>query len=852
MAEEKTNVLIVGGGKGGAALVDLLHRSPNMNVAGVVDINPDAPGIKLAQYLCIPTGTDYKEFFKGKDLDEIINVTGSEKVHQKILEEKPGNVELIGGHSAKLMWGLVEEQKKAREELRESEENYRTIFNAANDAFCIHEIDTGKILDVNLKACEMYGYKEDEFENMDIASISSNEPPYTNKEALERVKKAASGEPQIFEWRAKKKNGQLFWVEVNLKEVTIGEKERIVAVVHDIDERKKSEENLKSAKEYAELIFKVTPSAIFTVNLDKVITSWNKKAEEVTGYSIKEMVGRKCDIFADEPCNEKCGLYAEDVPKPIMGKECIIIKRDGTRIFVSKNADLLKDEQGNVIGGIESFVDMTTQKRAQDMMRSAYTELDQIFQSAGDGMLVFDKDLRIVRANKTLLDLIGKSRRELVAEYCDKVFDDFIAGVIKDSMDRIIDGASHVNSDVTVTGAGGITVPCILTVTPFKDRDGNLVGGIGSFRDITERKSAEKALLDNIRLKSNFTSMVSHELRTPLTAIKEGIGIVLDGSAGDINEEQEDFLATAKRNVDRLGRLINDVLDFTKLQSGKMVMKVSQNDIAAVIEDVAKIQKPVAEEKGLFMKTEIVPDMPNAQFDQDRVTQVIMNLVNNALKFTEEGGVTISAYPKGQEICISVDDTGPGIKDNDLPKVFQEFKQIEDAKTRKAGGTGLGLAISREIIQRHGGRIWVESAYGKGSQFKFTLPVVRKYKILVVDDEEIFVNFCTNVLRGEEYEVISATTGMDGVNMVREERPDLIVMDMVLPDINGYEVIGRLRSEKELAPIPVLAVSGYVEKLKELDKMEVSAESSAIPRLTKPIDPTLFTNTVKEMLALSE
>ncbi|MGB2601407.1 MAG: ATP-binding protein, partial [Candidatus Omnitrophota bacterium] len=448
-------------------------------------------------------------------------------------------------------------------------------------------------------------------------------------------------------------------------------------------------------------------------------------------------------------------------------------------------------------------------------------------------------------------DLIGKTRRDIVAEYCGKVFDVFIAGIIKDSMARIIEGKDHVNSDVTVTSSGGISIPCILTVTPFADRDGELVGGIGSFRDITERKSAEKALLDNIRLKSNFTSMVSHELRTPLTAIKEGIGIVLDGSAGEINEEQEDFLSTAKRNVDRLGRLINDVLDFTKLQSGKMAMKVSENDISAIVEDVVKMQRPVAEEKKLYVKTEIVPGMPSAQFDQDRVTQVIINLVNNALKFTEEGGVTISVYPKGHEICVSVDDTGPGIKDSDIPKVFQEFRQIEDAKTRKAGGTGLGLAISREIIQRHGGKIWVESVYGKGSQFKFTLPVVRKYKILVVDDEEIFVDFCANVLKGEEYEVLAASTGIEGVNKVREERPDLVIMDMVLPDINGYEVIGRLRSERELSSIPVLAVSGHAERLKELDKMEIPAESSSIMRLTKPIDPTLFTNTVKEILALS-
>ncbi|MBD3426520.1 MAG: PAS domain S-box protein [Candidatus Omnitrophica bacterium] len=727
MTEQDTiNILIVGAGKGGNALIDVFRKIPGINITAVVDKNRQAPGVKKAQHLGISVSEDYVQMLDDADVDEIFNVTGSSKVQEDLEKKVSEGVEVISGHTAKLVWELIKDYMKAEERAEEAK--------------------------------------------------------------------------------------------------------------------------LKAAKEYAERIFQAAPISIFTVDKERKVTSWNKKAQEVSGYSADEMLGRKCNIFADENGMKRDDLYGVDKGEPIVNKECTILKKDGESIPVVKNADLLKDEKGDLDGSIESFVDMTSQKRFRAMIRSAYTELDQIFQSSGDGMLVFDRELRIIRANNTLIKLIGKTRRELIAAYCNRVFDEFISGVLEGSMRKITEGAESVDNDVTLTNKSGITIPCILTVAPFRDREGVLVGGIASFRDITERKSAEKALLENIRLKSNFTSMVSHELRTPLTAIKEGIGIVLDGSAGDINDEQEDFLETAKRNVDRLGRLINDVLDFTKLQSGKMAMNISEGSIEPVVKDVVKMQKPVADEKGLYLKAKVSPGLPSLQFDQDRITQVIMNFVNNALKFTEEGGITVAAYKKGTDVCVSVEDTGPGIKEEDMSKVFREFSQVEDAKTRKSGGTGLGLAISREIIERHGGDIWVESIYGKGSQFKFTLPVARTYKVLVVDDEDTFLNFCKNVLKDERYEVVTAGSGMKAIELVRKEHPDLIIMDLVLPDINGYEVVGRLRSEKELSHIPVLAVSGYTDKLKELDKIELPAEELAIPRLTKPVEPETLLNTVKRMV----
>lgn len=233
-----------------------------------------------------------------------------------------------------------------------------------------------------------------------------------------------------------------------------------------------------------------------------------------------------------------------------------------------------------------------------------------------------------------------------------------------------------------------------------------------------------KKLEEAFRIKSDFTSMVSHELRTPLTAIKEGIEIVYDGAAGPIKPEQKDFLAIAKRNVDRLARLINDVLDFQKLEAGKLVFRIEPSDINEVISEVLKIMEPVFEKKKIALVTNLGENLPKINLDRDRIIQVITNLMDNALKFTEEGRVTVISEEKDDFIRVAVKDTGPGIKAELIPELFQKFTQLERGGMRKTGGTGLGLAISKAIIEGHGGTIWAESEFGKGSTFHFALPMV--------------------------------------------------------------------------------------------------------------------------------
>ena len=218
--------------------------------------------------------------------------------------------------------------------------------------------------------------------------------------------------------------------------------------------------------------------------------------------------------------------------------------------------------------------------------------------------------------------------------------------------------------------------------------------------------------------------MVSHELRTPLSALKEGVSQVLEGMLGTINEGQKKNLGIAKRNADRLNRLITEVLDFQTLEIGKTVFKMQDNDMNEVVEETKETMDIIAKEKGLDFILNLDKELPKIKFDRDKICQVLSNLVNNSLKLTEKGSITISTTKGNNVMQVSVKDTGPGIKEEDMPRLFQQYEQLE----RKTGGTGLGLAISLEIIKAHGGKIWAESTFGQGTIMHFLLPIEERRK----------------------------------------------------------------------------------------------------------------------------
>ncbi len=244
-----------------------------------------------------------------------------------------------------------------------------------------------------------------------------------------------------------------------------------------------------------------------------------------------------------------------------------------------------------------------------------------------------------------------------------------------------------------------------------------------SLRYAIERKRVEEKLKEALKIKSDFISMISHELRTPLTVIKESVAIVHDGVAGPLNQEQHEFLTNAKRDIERLSRLINSVLDFQKLENNQMALRAQETDINELVTEVKNGFTLMAKNKGLQLSMNLENNLPRIFCDRDQIVQVLTNFMSNAFRVTQKGRVTLETKKIDNSIRVSVQDQGLGIKEADFPKLFQVFSQLDMENQRQPGTTGLGLAICKEILEAHQGKIGLESVYGKGATFYFLLPI---------------------------------------------------------------------------------------------------------------------------------
>ncbi|MDP3012943.1 MAG: ATP-binding protein, partial [Candidatus Subteraquimicrobiales bacterium] len=380
--------------------------------------------------------------------------------------------------------------------------------------------------------------------------------------------------------------------------------------------------------------------------------------------------------------------------------------------------------------------------------------------------------------------------------------------------------------------------------SPALDENGNLLGYVRTLQDITLEKEIDA-------MKSEFISTVAHEFRIPLTSIKGYVDLILEGEAGDLNETQQEFLEIVKKNNERLVNLINDFLDISRIESGRVQFKIKEHSLDKIITEVVKTFAELAERKQIQVKLNIPSDLPPVVIDHDRVTQVLNNLVSNAIKYSFKGGkIDISVGADKNFETVNVTDTGMGISSEDCANLFKKFYRVDSSLTQEIGGSGLGLSICKTIVEMHGGKIWVESETGKGSTFSFTVPVVQKKKkeklpqlvkqgmrILVVDDEPDIANLIQIYLEKEGYFVIKAYDGEEALKLARKEKPDLITLDIMMEGMDGFEVLRRLKADAGTASIPVVVLSAVLDE-------EKGYRLGAVDYLAKSIDQDKLTYTI--------
>lgn len=459
--------------------------------------------------------------------------------------------------------------------------------------------------------------------------------------------------------------------------------------------------------------------------------------------------------------------------------------------------------------------------------RRSEAEMRAIVDSVVEGLLLVSPDQRLLSVNRQCEELLGITASQVVGQRLDD---------LRPLVDRIFTDpegfASRVGESVTDTSARFKETfvqawpqerQLELVSTPVHS-DGRFLGRLYGLRDVTQERELD-------RMKTEFVSQVSHELRTPLTAIKGFTDLMLDGDAGEVNEEQEEYLQIVKQNVDRLVSLINDLLDVARIESGRIKLKIEAIDLRAIVDLVVATMHPLIDAKDQSLTVEIAPDLPPARGDHDRILQVVTNLVSNAYKYTPAGGALRVEVSRSDDwLQVAVQDTGIGIPPEDIPKLFTRFFRVDTSLTREIGGTGLGLSIVKSIVELHGGTVSVQSTPGSGSTFSFDIPIAVEVTpqgapmpapesipvggpvadgrtVLVVEDDETVSGVIAASLDRAGYHVETAGSVEAALGCLDTHKPDLIVLSVRLPDLQGLDRTSRLADTPELRDIPMLVLS---------------------------------------------
>jgi signal transduction histidine kinase/CheY-like chemotaxis protein len=365
-----------------------------------------------------------------------------------------------------------------------------------------------------------------------------------------------------------------------------------------------------------------------------------------------------------------------------------------------------------------------------------------------------------------------------------------------------------------------------------------------------ELKRTNRSLVDrNIEIQ-NFYHTLSHELKTPLTSAREFVSIVMDGLAGPLNETQLTYLGIAKQSCDQLRVYINDLLDVTRLETGKMSVTFKPALLGDLVQRLTAMMRPAAAGKQIDLRCELQPELPVVDIDESRILQVLTNLLNNALKFTPEGGEIVLRVGKAAAhpgcLQVSVSDTGCGIPRDQLELIFERLYQVRSDSLHRgqSAGLGLGLYICRELVHLHGGQIKVESELGQGSTFTFILPEhpeTKSLTVLVIDDDAAVRDTIGLCLEKEGFQVMTASGGTEALKLMHQRVPDLVILDLAMPDLSGPDMLRKIR--KEWGSIAIIVHTGHPEG----DLMNRALEFSPFTLLAKPCPPPLLLDTVRAM-----
>ncbi|MCK5237853.1 MAG: PAS domain S-box protein [Deltaproteobacteria bacterium] len=641
--------------------------------------------------------------------------------------------------------------------------------------------------------------------------------------------------------------------------------------------RERYEDELRTNEQKQFLHVEHTPLAAIEWNTDFEVIGWNPAAEKMFGFTKEEAMGRTAIGFIVPKSIKK---HVDDIWASLLKNEGGTrsrndnITKDGRIIICEWYNTPLIDKAGKVIGVASRAHDVTESIFLERELRERSNLLQTLLDTIPNPIFYKDTDEKYLGCNKAFEDSVGFKREELLGKTVYDVASKELGDKYHEMDSALLNNPGVQEYEFQVKYTDGKLHDVIFTKATYTGRDDNVAGLVGIMTDITERKREEVELAKAkesaeaaSRAKSDFLASMSHEIRTPITAITGVSELLSDKEARD--EEDEKYLDIISSASDTLLGLINDILDISKIEAGQLKLEEKPFSLEREVEAAVSLARVRAGDKNLRVELRILEGVPKSVVgDRLRLSEVLLNLVGNAVKFTERGEVKLEVTPydyvakdDGDEatLLFTIKDTGVGISTDKLESIFDQFSQADNSTTRKYGGSGLGLSISKKLVNLMGGRIWVESKEGRGSKFNFTAKFKihsgsideshrkeavtdkpsdsRTLKILLAEDSEHISFVIKTFLRDTPYSVELVENGAEALKKFKEEKYDLVLMDMEMPVMDGYEATRMIREyEKtnDLSPAPVVALTAHALKEHEIKCMEAGCTAHIGKPVKKP------------------
>ncbi|CUU01644.1 PAS domain S-box-containing protein [Candidatus Thermokryptus mobilis] len=793
--------------------------------------------------------------------------------HVRAVKDSLGNVIFYDG-----MIEDITEQRKAEEKLKESEEKYRTLVEGSLAGTYIFQ--DGKFKFVSGQILSIFGFTPQEVLN--TRRILEIVHPEDRKKVIKLFTSNLKGDisKSGSQFRIIKKNGEIAWVEVLNNLINYEGKPALLGTMLDITDRIKAEQRNRIM---SQLLLSLNDAVVLTDENGNILEV-NDAFCRVTGYSKDEVIGKNPRILKSglHDANFYKEMWESILTKGYWRGEIINKKKNGEFYFALLSISSIKDEIHGLTYYLGIQSDITERKKAEEQIRYQANLLENV----NDAIIAADLNYRITSWNKAAEKMYGYKAEEVIGKEISEVVKVEFPDLTREQVRQILQEKGFWKGEAIHYNRFGEKIYVSSSLSIIRDINGNPIGTVGINRDITEQKKAEEKLklyaeqleLANAqlqelnKLKSEFLANTSHELRTPLNSIIGFLNLIKEGLY-ESKEEMMQFVDNALMSARHLLNIINDILDIAKIEAGKLELTIEDVEVSELLQEVWTLSHVQAEQKKLEYRV-IYPEKPIfIRGDRNRLKQILLNLIGNAIKFTHKGGITVKAevFEEKGHCQFSVIDTGIGISKEKQAKLFQKFVQADGTTTRKYGGTGLGLAITKSLVEIMGGVIELFSeGEGKGTTVTFTIPLSTKsfdkeitikqgeiygdsgLLILAVDDDPGFAEFLKTFLVKNSFRFLWVDNADDGWDYILKFKPDVLILDYAIPHKssaklkNGFDIVLRIYDTPELKDMPIIIVTGHLQKVNELLKLSfINFKPSVVE---KPIEPEHLLKILKQFV----